>query len=86
MRSSRRKAAKLLGTSFCYLNDLFTAQAVRGALIHAQRLDVPQVYWLTHETNAAAQELYNKVADRPGFILHATGLPTRDGRFRWTFF
>jgi hypothetical protein len=27
-----------------------------------------RVYWLTHETNATAMALYEKLADRSGFI------------------
>jgi hypothetical protein len=28
------------------------------------------VYWQTHETNLVAQDLYNKVAERSGFIVY----------------
>ncbi|WP_297369873.1 GNAT family N-acetyltransferase [Acidocella sp.] len=62
----------------CYLEDLFTAPQARGkgvgtALIEAvygaaQRRGAPRVYWLTHETNKTAQSLYDKVAERSGFI------------------
>lgn len=68
----------------CYLNDLFTVEAARGkgvgrALIegvydHAQDLGVPRVYWQTHETNTTAQQLYNKVAERSGFIVYRKAL------------
>ena len=64
----------------CYLQDLFTDQAVRGkgvgrALIEAvyERARIagsPRVYWQTHESNATAISLYNKVADRSGFIVY----------------
>jgi len=64
----------------CYLQDLFTAEAARGhgvgrALITgvydaARRAGSPRVYWQTHETNLVAQELYNKVAERSGFIVY----------------
>jgi GNAT superfamily N-acetyltransferase len=64
----------------CYLNDLFTAEAARGkgvgrALIEAvygeaRRLGAARVYWLTHETNATAQSLYDKVAEKSGFIVY----------------
>lgn len=64
----------------CYLQDLFTNEAARGkgvgrALINgvyerAQRAGSPRVYWLTHETNHIAMELYNKVADHSGFIVY----------------
>jgi len=32
---------------------------------------VKRVYWQTHETNLAGQRLYDKVADRTGFIIFA---------------
>jgi GNAT superfamily N-acetyltransferase len=64
----------------CYLQDLFTDEAARGkgvgrALINgvyeqAARASAPRVYWQTHETNLAAQQLYNKVAERSGFIVY----------------
>ena len=64
----------------CYLNDLFTSKAARGkgvgrALIEAvyteaRRAGSPRVYWQTHETNTTAQALYNKVAERSGFIVY----------------
>ena len=64
----------------CYLNDLFTSAAARGkgvgrALIQAvydeaRRAGSPRVYWHTHETNATARLLYDKVADDTGFIFY----------------
>jgi GNAT superfamily N-acetyltransferase len=64
----------------CYLNDLFTAEAARGkgvgrALIEAvyreaRRAGAARVYWLTHETNATAQALYDRVAEKSGFIVY----------------
>jgi len=64
----------------CYLQDLFTAPAARGhgvgrALIEAvyaraKEGGAGRVYWLTHETNAVAQVLYNQVAERSGFIVY----------------
>jgi GNAT superfamily N-acetyltransferase len=64
----------------CYLQDLFTAPELRGqgvgrALIEAvyaeaARVGSPRVYWMTHETNTCAQVLYDKVADRSGFIQY----------------
>lgn len=63
---------------YVYLQDLFTADAARGkgvgsALIEAvyaaaEKAGAARVYWLTHETNATAISLYEKVADRSGFI------------------
>jgi GNAT superfamily N-acetyltransferase len=64
----------------CYLQDLFTAEAVRGhgigrALIEAvyQRARAAgstRVYWQTHETNLTAMKLYDKVAERSGFVVY----------------
>ncbi len=65
---------------YCYLQDLFTAEEARGqgagrALIEAvyekaEAQGASRVYWLTHETNTAAQVLYDKVASRSGFIQY----------------
>ncbi|WP_442581048.1 N-acetyltransferase family protein [Mesorhizobium sp. ASY16-5R] len=62
----------------CYLQDLFADPDVRGkgvgaALIAAVReaaakKGVTNVYWMTHETNATARKLYDRVARRTGFI------------------
>ncbi len=64
----------------CYLQDLYTSEEARGigvgrALIgavyaFARASGLPRVYWLTHETNALAMQLYDKVADRSGFLMY----------------
>jgi GNAT superfamily N-acetyltransferase len=64
----------------CYLSDLFTTKAARGkgvgrALIlavcdHARATGSPRVYWTTHETNLTAMKLYDKLAERPGFLQY----------------
>jgi GNAT superfamily N-acetyltransferase len=64
----------------CYLQDLFTVEEARGtgvgrALINAvyeraRSAGSPRVYWQTHETNAVARRLYDKVAERSGFIVY----------------
>ncbi|HYY37936.1 MAG TPA: GNAT family N-acetyltransferase [Xanthobacteraceae bacterium] len=66
--------------NYCYLQDLFVAEATRNlglgrALIaaveeHARRAGASRVYWLTHETNASARALYDKLAERSGFIQY----------------
>jgi GNAT superfamily N-acetyltransferase len=63
---------------YCYLQDLYVDGDLRGrgvgaALIEtvscaARRRGCSRVYWITHETNEVAQRLYNKVAERSGFI------------------
>ena len=64
----------------CYLQDLFTQEATRGkgvgrALIEAvyaqaRIAGTGRVYWLTHETNETSMKLYNKVADKSGFVVY----------------
>jgi GNAT superfamily N-acetyltransferase len=64
----------------CYLQDLFTAKTARGkgigrALIQevyrrAADAGCARVYWLTHETNATAMKLYDKVAEKSGFVVY----------------
>jgi GNAT superfamily N-acetyltransferase len=65
---------------YCYLQDLFTAPAARGkgvarALIgavrdHAKGRGASRLYWQTHNTNATARALYDKVALNDGFIVY----------------
>ena len=65
---------------YCYLQDLFTVAEARGkgvgrALIEAVYASAKleganRVHWLTNETNAEAMVLYNKVADRTGFLQY----------------
>jgi len=67
-------------SSYCYLEDLFTAPEARGrgvgrALIEAvyaaaQAAGATRVYWLTHESNATARQLYDAVAENAGFIQY----------------
>jgi len=64
----------------CYLQDLFTTESVRGrgigrALIEsvcdrAMEAGAQRVYWQTHETNLTAMKLYDKVAERSGFVVY----------------
>jgi GNAT superfamily N-acetyltransferase len=64
----------------CYLQDLFTNDASRGkgvgkALINgvyaqARIAGAARVYWQTHETNLTAMKLYDKVAERSGFVVY----------------
>ena len=64
----------------CYLQDLFTDESAHGkgigrALINevyqqARGAGSPRVYWQTHHTNQTAQRLYDKVAERSGFVVY----------------
>ena len=64
----------------CYLQDLFTgpqarAQGVGRALIEAvaaraRAAGASRLYWLTHESNATARRLYDRVAQHSGFIVY----------------
>jgi GNAT superfamily N-acetyltransferase len=64
----------------CYLQDLFILEAHRGqgiarGLIEAvyaaaKQAGTTRVYWHTHETNRTAQKLYDKIAQRSGFIVY----------------
>ena len=64
----------------CYLQDLYTDQATRGkgvgrALIErvyteAKERGAGRVHWLTHETNTTAMQLYDRIADKSGFIQY----------------
>ena len=64
----------------CYLQDLFADAALRGqgigrALIaavgeQARAGGASRVYWMTHETNTMATRLYDKVAEKPGFLIY----------------
>ena len=65
---------------YCYLQDLFVAEGVRNlglgrALIlaveeRARGAGASRVYWLTHETNTDARALYDRLAERSGFIQY----------------
>ena len=68
----------------CYLQDLYVDGDTRGtgmgrALIeHVYHVTKAagggRVYWLTHETNATARKLYDRIADSTGFIQYAKTL------------
>ena len=66
--------------NYCYLQDLFVAEDARGigagrALIEAvekaaRTAGASRLYWLTKEDNMSARALYDKMADRSGFIQY----------------
>lgn len=64
----------------CYLQDLYVSMSERGkgtgeALIDAvaglaRQNKAGRLYWLTHESNATARRLYDRVAQNSGFIQY----------------
>jgi GNAT superfamily N-acetyltransferase len=62
----------------CYLQDLIVAPEQRGTgigrlliehvYVAAKEHGADKVHWLTHETNATAIQLYERIAERPGYI------------------
>ena len=65
---------------YCYLQDLFSAEDLRGtgigrALIEhvytaAEAAQAARVWWLTHESNQSAMLLYDRIADKSGFVQY----------------
>jgi len=68
----------------CYVQDLFTAELLRGKGVGrqlllavydaARREGCSRVYWQTQASNAKGRALYNKVAEHKGFIVYANEL------------
>jgi GNAT superfamily N-acetyltransferase len=68
----------------CYLQDLFTTPKARGMGVGQRLIEAvydearargsAKVYWFTHETNARAMSVYEKVALRSGFIQYRKDL------------
>jgi GNAT superfamily N-acetyltransferase len=64
----------------CYLQDLYVGEAARtggvgraliaGVVEASKQAGAVRVFWNTHETNAVARRLYDKVAERSGFIQY----------------
>ena len=65
----------------CYLQDLFTAEHVRGRGIGRRLIEAvyeaarnggcSRVYWQTQTTNRAGRALYDKLAKHLGFIVYS---------------
>ena len=64
----------------CYLQDLFVAPELRGqglgrrliehVYAQAKARGCERVHWLTQETNTDAMKLYDRIADKPGFVQY----------------
>lgn len=73
----------------CYLQDLYVDPAARGTgcgaqliaavAAAAQSAGVSPPYWLTHESNAVARHLYDRVAKNHGFIQYTYLSPDAGG-------
>lgn len=43
---------------------------IEGVYERARTAGAGRVYWQTHETNVVAMKLYDKVAERSGFVVY----------------
>ena len=69
---------------YCYLQDLYVSEQSRGIGVgrlliehvyaEARKVGCSRVYWLTHEKNATAMLLYDRVAERSGFVQYKKSL------------
>ena len=65
---------------YVYLQDLFVSPDARGAGVgrklieyvyeFARAAGCPRVHWLTHESNTGAMLLYDRIAERSGFLQY----------------
>jgi GNAT superfamily N-acetyltransferase len=75
----RHRSAWTVG-DYCYLQDLFVTDGVRGLGIGRRLIEhvydaakaagCSRVHWLTHETNTDAMQLYDRIAERSGFVQY----------------
>ena len=67
-------------TRLTFAHDLFVADAMRGSGVGRKLIEAvyevartrgcSRVYWLTQETNVRAMALYDKVAQKSGFVQY----------------
>ncbi|AVR70582.1 MULTISPECIES: GNAT family N-acetyltransferase [Pseudomonas aeruginosa group] len=65
---------------YCYLQDLFVAEGLRGEGVGRRLIEhvyaeagaagCSRVHWLTHESNSDAMKLYDRIADKSGFLQY----------------
>ena len=65
---------------YVYLQDLFVSPDARGTGVgrklieyvyeFARAAGCPRVHWLTHESNTGAMLLYDRIAERSGFVQY----------------
>ena len=65
---------------YCYLQDLFVTDDLRGAGIGRQLIEhvyaqthapgASRVHWLTHESNSDAMQLHERISERSGFVQY----------------
>ena len=70
----------ILADNTCYLQDLFTLESERGKGVGRKLINgvyaqakaggSKRVYWLTHEANQTAMQLYNSISERSGFVVY----------------
>ncbi|SDN00696.1 Ribosomal protein S18 acetylase RimI [Methylobacterium phyllostachyos] len=75
----RHRSAWTIG-DYCYLQDLFVADGTRGLGIGRRLIEhvyeaaksagCSRVHWLTHETNTDAMQLYDRIAEKSGFVQY----------------
>ena len=53
---------------YVYLQDLFAL--IEHVYAQATALGASRVWWLTHETNQHAMQLYDRIADKSGFVQY----------------
>ncbi len=66
--------------NYVYLQDLYVAETVRGSGIGRRLIEyvyamaathgLNRVHWLTHESNVEAMKLYDRIADKSGFVQY----------------
>lgn len=47
---------------------------IEAVYAHAKAAGGNRVYWLTHETNATAMQLYDNIATKSGFVQYVKNL------------